>query len=111
MTTTADGRTIDLRRDENLRRYTATVEGEVIGEAEFLLTTDLVVFTHTRIDPAFEGQGVGSTLVRWALEDARTRGYRIVPSCPFVRAYVERHAEEYADLVASQNAAPPPRLS
>ena len=108
--TTADGRTIDLARDEDRRRYTASLDGTVIGQAEFLLTTDLVVFTHTEIDPAFEGQGVGSRLVRWALDDARRRGYHVVASCPFVRGYVERHADDYADLVV-QRAPDHPTLS
>jgi uncharacterized protein len=99
MTTTADGRVIELARDERGRRYLATVEGTVIGESEFLLTPDLVVFTHTEIDPSFEGQGVGSVLVRWALEDARSRGYAVLPTCPFVRSFIGRHREEYADLV------------
>lgn len=99
MTTTADGRVIDLTRDERGRRYVATVEGTVIGEAEFLLTPELVVFTHTEIDPTFEGQGVGSVLIRWALEDTRSRGYSVLPTCPFVRSYIGRHSEEYADLV------------
>jgi len=100
MTTTKDGRIIDLSRDEERRRYTAAVGGEVIGEAEFLLTPDLVVFTHTEVDPRFEGQGVGATLVSWALDDARMHGYHVVPSCPFVRAWVDRHPAEYADLIA-----------
>jgi predicted GNAT family acetyltransferase len=99
MTTTADGRVIELSRDERGRRYLATVEGSVIGEAEFLLTPELVIFTHTEIDPRFEGQGVGSVLVHWALDDARARGYTVLPTCPFVRAYIGRHSEEYADLV------------
>jgi uncharacterized protein len=99
MTTTADGRRIDLTRDEPSRHYRASVDGTVIGEAEFLLTPELVVFTHTEIDPSFEGQGVGSALVRWALDDVRTHGYRVVPSCPFVRAYIGRHQQEYGDLV------------
>jgi uncharacterized protein len=99
MTTTADGRLIDLTRDEKGRRYLATVEGNVIGEAEFLLTPDLVVFTHTEIDPTFEGQGVGSALVSWALDDARRKGYAVLPTCPFVSSYIGRHADEYADLV------------
>ena len=99
MTTTADGRPIQLTRDDDARNYRAWVGGGVIATAEFLLTTELIVFTHTEVDPAFEGQGVGSVLVRWALDDARTRGYRVVASCPFVRGYVERHREEYADLL------------
>jgi uncharacterized protein len=100
--TTPNGRSMNLSRDENLRRYTAAVDGRVIGQAEFLLTTDLVVFTHTEIDPQFEGQGVGSHLVRWALDDARRRGYHVVASCPFVRGYVARHADEYGDLVVQR---------
>jgi uncharacterized protein len=100
MTTTADGRPIDLTRDEQGRHYRASVGGEVIGEAEFLLTHDLVVFTHTEINSAFEGQGVGSALVRWALDDSRDRGYGVLASCPFVRAFLERHRAEYADLVS-----------
>jgi predicted GNAT family acetyltransferase len=99
MTATADGRSIDLTRDERGRRYLAAVDGQVIGEAEFLLTPDLIVFTHTMIDPSFDGQGIGSALVRWALDDARSRGYSVLPTCPFVRGYLDRHAEEYADLV------------
>jgi len=99
MTTTSDGRPIALARDEPARRYRASVGGVVIGSVEFLLTPELVVFTHTEIDPAFAGQGVGSVLVRWALDDARARGYLVVPSCPLVRRFIDRHPDEYADLV------------
>lgn len=99
MATTADGRTIELSRDEKGRRYLATVEGTVIGEAEFLLTPNLIVFTHTSTRPEFEGQGVGSTLVQWALADARDNGYQVLASCPFVRGYLERHESQYADLI------------
>jgi predicted GNAT family acetyltransferase len=99
MTTTADGRTIDLIRDEPGRRYRAFIDGDVVGEAEFLLTPELVVFTHTTVSPALEGQGVGSALISWALDDARARGYSVLPSCPFVRAFIGRHEQEYADLM------------
>jgi predicted GNAT family acetyltransferase len=109
MTTTADGRLIDLTRDEKGRRYLATVEGTVIGEAEFLLTPELVVFTHTAIDPTFEGQGVGSVLVRWALDDARAHGYAVLPTCPFVRSFIGRHGQEYGDLVYRSPTADQPR--
>jgi hypothetical protein len=99
MVTTADGRPMDISRDTEGRRFRASVAGEVVAEAEFLLTPELMVFTHTEVDPSFEGQGVGSALIRWALEDARSSGYAVLPSCPFVRAFVGRHVDEYADLV------------
>lgn len=99
MVTTADGRPIELSRDTVGRRYQVAVDGEVIGEAEFLLTPDLVVFTHTEIDPAFKGQGVGSALIKWALDDVRAQGYSVLPTCPFVRDYIGRHEDAYADLL------------
>jgi predicted GNAT family acetyltransferase len=99
MGSTKDGRTIEIARDTDRRRYRAVVDGEVAAEAEFLLTPDLMVFTHTEVRPAFEGQGVGSALIRWALDDARADGYSVLPTCPFVRGFIERNADEYADLV------------
>ena len=49
--------------------------------------------------PAIEGHGVGSKLVRGALDAARDQGLRVVPQCPFVAAYIKRHPE-YEDLLA-----------
>ncbi len=56
------------------------------------------MFTHTEVEPAAEGTGVGSTLVRAALDEVRASGRRVVALCPFVKAYVARHAE-YQDLL------------
>lgn len=96
---TKDGRGVGLARDDAAKRYTATVDGALAALAEFIPTPELVVFTHTETDPVFEGQGVASQLVRWALDDVRARGLRVLPLCPFVKVYVERHADEYGDLV------------
>ena len=50
------------------------------------------------MDDAFEGQGVGSSLVRQELDDVRARGgLRVRPSCPFVRGWIDKHPD-YADL-------------
>ena len=95
---TTDGRPIEVARDDARNRYTGTVDGIVAGLAEFIPAPEVVVFTHTETDPAFEGQGVASQVVRWALDDVRARGLRVVPVCPFVKGYIERHSE-YADLV------------
>jgi predicted GNAT family acetyltransferase len=73
-------------------------DGTVLGFSAYRRHGDVVVFTHTEVDEAAEGQGVGSTLVRGALDDVRAAGLRIRPLCPFVKAYVDGHPE-YADLV------------
>ena len=55
------------------------------------------VFTHTSVDPDYEGHGVGSALARAALDDVRAHGISIVARCPFIAGYIDRHPE-YADL-------------
>ena len=54
---------------------------------------DRLIFTHTEVPSADEGQGIGSRLVRAALDDTRRRGLKIVPACSFVAAFVRRHPE------------------
>ena len=78
-------------------RYEATSGGELAGFAEYTTTAEMVVFTHTEVLPAHEGEGVGSTLVRYALDDVRARGLRALAVCPFVLGWIRRHPE-YADL-------------
>jgi uncharacterized protein len=79
-------------------RYEARAADRVLGLAAYRRQGDQVVFTHTEVDPDAGGSGVGSTLVRGALDDVRAHGLRVVPRCPFVRAWIERHPD-YADLV------------
>ena len=78
-------------------RYEATSHGELVGFAEYTTTSEMLVFTHTEVLPAHEGEGVGSALVRHALDDVRARGLRALAVCPFVLAWIRRHPE-YADL-------------
>ena len=61
----------------------------------------LLVLTHAEVPQRLEGRGVGTRLVRGALELIRARGETFVPRCPFIARYVERHPE-YRDLVAHQ---------
>jgi predicted GNAT family acetyltransferase len=74
-------------------RYEARVGDEVAGFTAYRERPGLIAFMHTEVDPRFEGRGVGSSLVAGALEDARARGLAVLPFCPFVNAYLERHAE------------------
>jgi len=79
-------------------RYEALVDGAVAGSAFYHLTPGRIVFLHTEVDPAYEGHGVGSRLAREALDDARSKGLRVVPRCPFIARYIREHPE-YQDLV------------
>ncbi|MEU0492071.1 GNAT family N-acetyltransferase [Nocardiopsis sp. NPDC006139] len=80
------------------KRYEIRVDGEVAGFAEYILTDGLITFTHTEIDPAHEGRGLGGALVRGALDDVRGRDLDVLPLCPFVKGWIQRHPD-YADLV------------
>ena len=76
--------------------------GERLAAASFYEREgDVFVFTHTEVDPALEGQGVGGRLVRSALDDVRHRGGRVVAQCPFVHAWLDRHVD-YQDLAAEE---------
>jgi predicted GNAT family acetyltransferase len=79
-------------------RVEIRVDGEVAGFTEYRRRPGLIAFIHTLIDPRFEGQGLGSELVRTALSQARSEGLSVLPFCPFVRSYIARHTE-YLDLV------------
>ena len=80
-------------------RYEIHVDGQVAGFTEAHPRGDgVVLFPHTEIDDAFEGQGLASTLVTGALDDIRRRGMRIVVTCPYVRRFLQKHPE-YQELV------------
>ena len=79
-------------------RFEASIDGETAGFADYTRDGQTITFTHTEVDDGHEGEGVGSTLVRAALDSARERGLAVVPECAFVRGYIARH-EEYLDLV------------
>jgi hypothetical protein len=80
-------------------RYEIRDGERVLGLAAYERRGDTVVFIHTEVDPDAGQPGLGSTLVRAALDDVRARGGSVVAQCPFVRGWIERHPE-YADLVA-----------
>ncbi|MFE9202398.1 GNAT family N-acetyltransferase [Micromonospora sp. NPDC007230] len=73
--------------------------GTLAGVVTYQLTGSIIAYTHTKVDPEFEGQGVGSTLARAVMEDARTRGRTVVPICPFLSGWLGKHPE-YEKLVA-----------
>ncbi|WP_270886501.1 GNAT family N-acetyltransferase [Pedococcus sp. 5OH_020] len=94
--------TIDVTDNPALHRYEARVDGDLAGFAAYRFRGEhQIVFTHTEIEDAFGGQGVGGTLAKGALDDVRAKGERkVVALCPFIAAWLERHPA-YQDLVAA----------
>ena len=85
-------------------RYEITAEGELAGFTIYEHRPGVIAFMHTEIGDEWGGHGLGSTLVRCALDDVRSRGLAVLPYCPFVRSWFERH-NDYVDLVpAAQRA-------
>lgn len=78
----------------DLQRFEARLDGTLAGFAEYQLTDELVVFTHTEVDPSFEGRGVGSALAQFALDQVRAEGTRkALPLCPFIKSWIQRHPD------------------
>jgi predicted GNAT family acetyltransferase len=83
-------------RGEN--RFEIEVGGKVAGFSSYERGKGQIAFTHTEIDPAYEGQGLASQLIAAALDQARAEGLEVLPFCPFVRGYIADH-DEYLNLV------------
>ncbi|MGY1841772.1 MULTISPECIES: GNAT family N-acetyltransferase [unclassified Modestobacter] len=83
-------------------RYEIRDGERLLGQAAYQRRGNQVVFTHTEVDSGEENSGLGSTLVRAALDDVRSKGETVVPMCSFVRGWIERHPE-YRDLVAAES--------
>jgi uncharacterized protein len=79
-------------------RYEVFADGDLAGFVTYQLSDNRISLQHTEVDDAFEGHGVGGTLVSKTLDDARARGLEVLPFCPFVKSYIAKHPE-YLDLV------------
>ncbi len=88
----------DVTDNTAQKRFELATDGD-IAFAAYTLDGDTITFTHTIVPKSLEGRGVGSRLVRGALDAVRDRGLKIVPQCSFVATFVDRHPD-YRDLVA-----------
>ncbi len=79
-------------------RYEITVDGEGAGFVTYRQSPGAITFLHAEVHPSRERRGLGSQLVRGALDDARSRGLTVRPVCPFVAWFIETH-EDYQDLL------------
>jgi predicted GNAT family acetyltransferase len=90
----------DVRNNRERSRYELTIDGELVGIADYRVEGSAVVFPHTEIDAARRGQGLGAVLVRAALDDVRQAGQTVVPHCWYVAQFIDEHPD-YRDLLAA----------
>jgi predicted GNAT family acetyltransferase len=88
----------DVIDNKDKSRFELTVDGHV-AVADYKEKPGLVVITHTGVPSALGGRGVGTTLIKGALDMIRASGRKVVPQCPFVSAVAEKNPE-YRDLLA-----------
>jgi predicted GNAT family acetyltransferase len=84
---------IEVLHDETARKYYAVVDGhESVCEYNDAGGKTLN-FSHTFVPPELRGKGIAEQLVQGALEDARNRGFKVIPSCWYVKLYIDRHPQ------------------
>jgi predicted GNAT family acetyltransferase len=95
--------TADLRDDTEQHRYELEIDGHVAFVVYRRRGDGTITLVHTEVPKALGGRGVGSTLVRAVLEKVRAEGLKVVATCPFVGAWMEKH-REFDDLRATPRA-------
>jgi hypothetical protein len=89
--------TASVQNNPARERYELEIEGH-LAAAYYQLSDGIITFIHTEVPKELEGKGIGSKLIKGALDQVRVAGLKVVPQCPFVKAYIGKHAE-YADLL------------
>lgn len=91
-----------VRHEPENDRYVVEVDGQEAGFSEYHLRGgNHYFFYHTELGEQYAGQGIGSKLARFALDDVRNNGGLVVPLCPFIAGWMEKHPE-YDDLVDAE---------
>jgi predicted GNAT family acetyltransferase len=84
-------------------RYELRSGDEVLGVVAYHRNGEVINLIHTEIDADHEGEGLGSDIARGVLDDARRQGLRVLPTCPFIAGWIDKHPD-YQDLVADRSA-------
>jgi predicted GNAT family acetyltransferase len=91
------GDTVHVRNNREHSRYEVELNGRR-AVIQYRDTAGVRYYLHTEVPEALEGHGIASKMAKFALDEAQAEDMPIVPLCPFVRAYIERHPE-YKPLV------------
>lgn len=83
----------EIRDNVERHRFEIDLGDGSFAFAEYNLIPGKIMFTHTEVPKAHEGKGLGSALIRHGLAEARERGLKVIPICPFFAAYMQRHSD------------------
>src|SRR5687768_12838926 len=83
---------LEIKHNTEDKRFEIKV-GRLVAFVEYLQAGNNIVFSHTEVPQAWEGQGIGNKLAKHVLDYGVAQGYEIQPLCPFIAAYVRRHPE------------------
>lgn len=89
--------TLNIRDNAEQSRFEMIVEGH-LAEVAYRRETGQIVFIHTRVPEELSGRGIAGQLARFVLDAARAEGLKVVPQCPYIAGYIQKHPE-YQDLV------------
>jgi hypothetical protein len=81
---------VTIVHNPSAQRFEAQVDSH-LAVLEYRLSGQVIHFTHTGVPSELEGRGLGSRLAKAGLDYAKEQGYHVIPSCPFVAAYIQRH--------------------
>lgn len=88
---------MNITHNDAAHRFETTIDGQT-GYISYQSQGDTLIYDHTIVPSELGGKGVGSALVKHALEYARAQNKKVVPQCSFVASYIDKHAE-YQDLL------------
>jgi uncharacterized protein len=87
----------DIVNNKPQQRYELAVDGH-IAATYYKVEGKIITFVHTEVPPELSGKGIGSKLIRGALDQVRAEGFKVIAQCPFVKAFIEKNAD-YQDLL------------
>jgi predicted GNAT family acetyltransferase len=87
----------DVVNNTEHRRYELAVEGH-LAMTHYEIADRVITFVHTEVPPELGGKGIGSKLIKGALDQVRAEGLKVIAQCPFVKGWIDKHAD-YADLL------------
>ena len=89
----------DVVNNKVHHRYELAVDGH-LAATYYKISGDVITFVHTEVPPELGGKGIGSKVVKGALDQVRSEGLKVVAECPFVKGYIDKHPEYSALLKA-----------